>query len=336
MEQVLDITHRSRILPLQQISFFYDSFSLTMQRSSFLVSLLTPLLSLLLGGFFVVSGIGKLLDVEAFSWVMNGYGLGSVAWIAVFVPPAEVLLGLALAFGIRLRLYAALSLVLLLMFTAGFAVAYFGHGVQDCGCFGAITVLKTSPAISFARNGLLLLLAAVLWCVAPDEVLPLTRWQQGMMIVLAIVLFTASGVSYRKPLLSVRPFLGEKISQTPLQSLLSAGRLVSPQDSTMFVFIFGASCSHCWNMTANVKEFAASGVAGRVVAIAGGDSTELARYQAAFRPNFPIVLVPAVTVEGLVSRLPTAFVVRGGAVEQVFEGEVPSPQTLERMRSGRQ
>jgi uncharacterized membrane protein YphA (DoxX/SURF4 family) len=303
-----------------------------MQRFSF--SLFQPLLasalSLLLGGFFVVSGIGKLLDVGAFANTLYEYGLGSIAWVAVFVPPAEVLLGLALAFGIHHRLYAIVSLVLLVVLSIAFAQAYLGHGVQDCGCFGAIHVLKSSPLVSFGRNGLFMLFAALLWYYAPDEVLPLTRWQHGSMIVLGAVLCAASGLSYHKPFLAQHPFEGERLALTPLQPILARHFGSTSQDSALAIFVFGVGCSRCWNMSANVKEFATNNTAGHVVGIAGGDSLELVRYQKALRPNFPVALVADTTVERLVSRLPTLFLVRKGVIERVVEGEIPSPHVLSR------
>ena len=114
-------------------------------------SALSMLSMLVLGVFFLASGVGKVVDVPAFMEVLKAYGLtgGIVPFLALSVPPLEVLLGLALLTGHAGRGMGLLSAVLLMGFTAAFAVAYFGKGVTDCGCFGALDALKTRPVVSF-------------------------------------------------------------------------------------------------------------------------------------------------------------------------------------------
>lgn len=316
------------------------------------VSLASHLLAMsaaaVVGVFFLISGVGKMLDVEAFARLLGEYGVPSLSWLAPFIPPLEVLLGLLLVLGVDGKRYNAVALVALVLFTAGFANAYFGRGVTDCGCFGVFAgrlqgSFWVAPATTFVRNGVLMLLAAVAWWKSPDEILPLGVWQWRGIAALSIVLFTVSGVSYRAPLLAEQRFVGEQFVQTPLASLLRenpqtssaqfAQQVSQQKDSSALyaVMVFGVECSHCWNATENVKALQASGLVKELVAIGGGDSTGFRRYVANFAPNFPIVLLPEERVAAFARRFPTLWLIRSGKVVMLFEQDIPSPVTLRKM-----
>lgn len=304
-------------------------------------SLLASALAALLGLFFVLSAIGKLLDVEAFSWLLHDYGLGEVSWIAPLIPPAELLLGVLLCLGVRARLCAILAFSMLVVFSVGFVYAYFWRGVSDCGCFGTLTALKTSPTLSFLRNAVLLLLCVAVWRLSPDEVVPLERWQRASLVLLMGVVCILSGMSYREPLYTTSPFLMERIESTPLGALLdnrSADTLFSnvlphhSSSSSYLVFAFGLSCPHCWNMSENVKSFVHSSGSGALVSgvlgIGGGDSLALRRYIEHVKPNFPIRIVSDSLLSSIVQRYPTAFLVEHGVITRVWQQEIPSAATL--------
>jgi uncharacterized membrane protein YphA (DoxX/SURF4 family) len=360
------------------------------------LSLLPVVSVLLLGAFFVLSGVGKLLDVEAFAWVLRDYahalpfGLGespsglfasAFQLGAPFVPVLEILLGLVLMMGVDNRRYAALALVALLVFTVLAGLAYVhaeahtsaavsgavsgamsgavSGAMPDCGCFGRFSTmpvfsfLKTTLLGAILRNLVLMMLAGIILVVAPDgiapsEVSPLALWQRRAMLVLTVVLCVAAGVSYRTPLLPFQPLLGQPISQTPLHKWLVADSLASdsvsnsaksiPRDSsaTTLIVIFSPECRHCWDATANVQaahergSFAVKGFVSRAAANSVVTNS-IADYQQRFGTTFPIQHVPPDVLSPLVRSLPTALLVRDGVVVRVFEREIPSPQTIERM-----
>jgi len=300
------------------------------------------------GAGFLISGIGKMLDVEAFAQLLGEYGVPSLSWLAPFIPPLEVLLGLLLILGVDNKRYTAIACVVLVVFTAGFANAYLGRGVTDCGCFGVFAgslqgSLWLTPTTTFIRNGVLILLAVVAWWKSPDELLPLGVWQWRGIAVLSIVLFTIAGVSYRTPLIAEQRFVGEAFAQTPLANVLREApqiltkqfvqQVAQPSDSSALyaVMVFGVECSHCWNATENVKALKASGVVKELIAIGGGDSTGLRRYTANFAPNFPIVLLPEERAAAFARRFPTVWLIRRGKVFMLFEQDIPSPVTLRDM-----
>ncbi len=117
---------------------------------------------LLLGGLFLYAGALKAMDVEAFAGAIAAYRLlpatGNLL-LAAILPYVEILAGLLLLTGSRVRASALLlgSLSLVFMVVLATVIA---RGLQiDCGCFGAAD--STPPAAALWRNAGILLLAAL-------------------------------------------------------------------------------------------------------------------------------------------------------------------------------
>lgn len=100
--------------------------------------------SVIVGIFFLISGIGKVFSTAAFSDLIFQYGLGYMMILSPLIVVIEILLGLFLILLIKPRRYSFLSFILLVVFTAAFAYAHFRNGVDDCGCFGSMQPLRNS------------------------------------------------------------------------------------------------------------------------------------------------------------------------------------------------
>lgn len=107
-----------------------------------------------LGGFFLLAGGVKALDpgsfqAEVLAYQIVGHG---VSWlVAHYLPVFEIMLGLGILLGIRLRFAAGLSIALLVGFIAALAWTW-GQGIDlSCGCLGAIDFIEGQPA-AIARD----------------------------------------------------------------------------------------------------------------------------------------------------------------------------------------
>jgi uncharacterized membrane protein YphA (DoxX/SURF4 family) len=110
---------------------------------------------------FIYAGSLKLMDPKAFARIISQYGLlpePLLPVVAIGLPAAEVLAGIALLFDLRPGLYGISGMVLLF-------VAVLGYGILnemdiDCGCFGPEELANRSNlAHAFYRD--LVLLGAV-------------------------------------------------------------------------------------------------------------------------------------------------------------------------------
>jgi len=135
---------------------------------------------LALAGIFIYAGYSKifypnqmfrpvallkfsvLANLSNFGNQVNSYKLlpqAGVDFVAHTLPFAEIMIGLLLLIGWRLRIWACIVTLLLLSFFAMVTRAYILHLPIDCGCFG-----KPEPVTSFTllRDGSFLLLACLL------------------------------------------------------------------------------------------------------------------------------------------------------------------------------
>jgi len=125
----------------------------------------------LVGALFIVSGLIKANDVVGFSFKLHDYFAPDVLDIpflleytyplAVFICIAEIMLGLSVLVGAKMRL-TAWSLLLMILFFDGltFYSAYFDK-VTDCGCFG--DAIKLTPWESFAKDVALSILIFIIF-----------------------------------------------------------------------------------------------------------------------------------------------------------------------------
>lgn len=126
---------------------------------------------IVVGFLFILSGFIKLNDPVGFSFKLEEYFSSGVLDLPFFMPYAlaislimvilEVLLGVMLLIGFRVK-FTLWSLLLMIVFFTflTFYSAYFNK-VTDCGCFG--DAIKLTPWESFTKDIVLLVLILVLF-----------------------------------------------------------------------------------------------------------------------------------------------------------------------------
>lgn len=158
---------------------------------------------LIVGGLFIFSGLIKVNDpvgtaikleeyfdvfandIASFFYLFKDIALP----LAVFLVVAEVVLGVMLITGVRLKFTVwALSLMILFFTFLTFYSAYFNK-VTDCGCFG--DAIKLTPWESFTKDVILLILIGILFVFRKNlsnDVLPWAKWTVRISLVMSLVL----------------------------------------------------------------------------------------------------------------------------------------------------
>jgi len=118
-------------------------------------------LEVILGVVFLIGAVLKAQDLNLFSVQINAYGVISsknllpIAALAALA--VELLLGCALLFRVRLRMFTYVAVEgLLAFFTLLILYGWIFHDLKNCGCFGP---LEVSPGISIAKNAVLAAIA---------------------------------------------------------------------------------------------------------------------------------------------------------------------------------
>ena len=135
---------------------------------------------LVLGGIFVYAGVAKIFLPNAHLWPMfvlkfsittnlstfaqqvESYKIlsaGASDFVAHILPFTEIVLGLLLLIGWRLRIWATLVTLILLGFLSAVTRAYLLHMDINCGCFGTPEPLT---GMTVVRDSLLALLAVLM------------------------------------------------------------------------------------------------------------------------------------------------------------------------------
>lgn len=161
------------------------------------------IIRLFVGGLFIFSGLIKVNDpvgtaikleeyfdvfsndIASFFYIFKDIALP----LAVFLVVAEVVLGIMLIVGVRLRFTVwALSLMILFFTFLTFYSAYFNK-VTDCGCFG--DAIKLTPWESFTKDVILLVLIGVLFVFRKDlsnDGANWAKWTVRVSLVLSVLL----------------------------------------------------------------------------------------------------------------------------------------------------
>lgn len=179
---------------------------------------------ILVGALFIISGLIKLNDPVGFSFKLEEYFSAGVLDLPFFEPYAlaisifvvifEVLLGVMLLIGFRVRLTVWSLLLMIVFFTfLTFYSAYFNK-VTDCGCFG--DAIKLTPWESFTKDIILLVLIVLLFVGRKYITSIFGNYTQRIIIVVALVssAFYVYYVLNHLPVVDFRPYkIGANIEE---------------------------------------------------------------------------------------------------------------------------
>lgn len=174
---------------------------------------------LIVGGLFIFSGLIKVndpvgtsikfeeyfdvfsYDIAPFFAYLKDYSLS----LAVILVVLEVVLGVMLILGVKLRLTVILLSLMILFFTfLTFYSAYFNK-VTDCGCFG--DAIKLTPWESFYKDIFLLVLIAVLFVFRKHLIDTSSPWLNGAAVIFFLVSLSLAIMAIRNlPFIDFRAY----------------------------------------------------------------------------------------------------------------------------------
>lgn len=197
---------------------------------------LVNLVRIIVGIFFIISGLVKVIDPRGFSYKLEEYFAPDVLDLtflidyalplATFFVVFEIILGLLLLMGLwrKFTLYSLLFIIVFFTFLT-FYSAYFDK-VTDCGCFG--DALKFTPWQSFGKD--VILLIGILFLFWKNKYLP--RWisKTYAHIFLSLSLLFSAFLAYRGIWhLPIKDFRAYAIDKNIIEGMKSAKELGLPQ-----------------------------------------------------------------------------------------------------------
>ncbi|MBC8770192.1 DoxX family protein [Arenibacter sp. BSSL-BM3] len=185
---------------------------------------IVALCRIIVGVLFIISGFIKLNDPVGFSFKLEEYFSPGVLdldflmpyalGISIFVVILEVLLGVMLLIGFRIKITLWSLLLMIVFFTfLTFYSAYFNK-VTDCGCFG--DAIKLTPWESFTKDVILLVLIVILFLGVKHIKSPLGNRSQRLLVGLSLLISAifAYYVLNHLPAIDFRPYkIGANIEE---------------------------------------------------------------------------------------------------------------------------
>jgi uncharacterized membrane protein YphA (DoxX/SURF4 family) len=290
-----------------------------------------------LGLVFLVAGLAKVVDPEAFAEVVKAEGLDvvvSAMVVALLAIALEVGLGLALALGLRTRRVLAVSTVLVVgfLFLTGRAYVHFLRGdapaVHSCGCFG--NLVDRSPAAAFWQDVAMLVPALVLAWLAPLRADGPARTRRWITVAAATLGSVALGIAAPSlPLDGIATRLHEGDSVKEICT--SAGRKrvcltsVLPDLATGRHVVVLADLDDAGFRAAvpELNAYAADGKGPRLLVLAAVGSDDVAAFCLTAGATCPLMAGPVTLLRPLYRRLPRSFLVEDGHVTTVWNGLPP-------------
>ena len=196
---------------------------------------------LLVGILFIFSGLVKANDPLGLSYKMQEFfevwNLAALdTWtlgFSVIMIVFEILAGVAVILGWRMRLFAWLLLLLIIFFSFLTGYAVISGKIRECGCFGNCIPLQAMG--SFMKDLILLLLIGILF-VYRKEIQPFTTTGNSQLILIITLVFSFSIQWYALrylPLVDCLPF---KKGASILEKMKAPPNAIP--DSTVINFVY--------------------------------------------------------------------------------------------------
>ena len=278
--------------------------------------------SYIVGIVFLLSSFAKASDSGYFASILSQYGSPFMQFLAPIIILAEAFLGLLLLFFPKTRMFSIFSLIFLLVVIAGYAYGIVFKGIEDCGCFGHLKFLSSSPIIVFARNVVLVILLLISIKYNSNSSIENYKTWFIISIVLVIISFFA-GFSY-----NVTP-----IKKKSLPQLVDSGLqrfIETSPDSTYFVFLFSYKCPRCLNSIANLNKYEEDGIADKVYGLStviDGDEKYVETFNKNFSHSFEIINCSK-ELFNVTSDFPTSYLIKNNQIVLMMKGELPCSYVL--------
>lgn len=193
------------------------------------------------GLLFIFSGLIKANDPSGLSYKMqeffevwgwnflNDYTLSFALLMNVF----EVLAGVAVIIGWRMRLFSWLLLLLIIFFTFLTGYALFSGKIKTCGCFG--DCLPLTPAQSFGKDIFLLVVILVLFTAA-KRIKSSVKPFAAVFLLILVTAATSAGQWYVLQHLPVVDCLPYKKGNDILEQMKTPAGAVPDSFSIVFIY----------------------------------------------------------------------------------------------------
>ncbi len=285
------------------------------------------IVSYIIGIIFMLSGIGKALNVFLFQSLIHSYGFAYLDLVAPVIVLVELILSFLFLSLERVKTLSIFGIALIILFTAVYTYGYTQIGITDCGCMGVIRIPDIHPVYVYSRNIILLVLLNYLYFASDN--LP-TKWSQTRHIVFFLYIVVSmfwAGMSFRpKAFIPQRKHCLENhdAKRTILRNYI-------PTDKSALVLCYSYECTHCMNTMENFFALQRYNLVDTIIAVAVvQDNTRNDSIVPLIRRYYPQLGEIEILSDSLpqITEFPTSLLIEHDTIKQVVVGEMPNPYLL--------
>lgn len=202
-------------------------------------------LSVILGLFFIISGISKIFPIEPFEFIFVEKGIFSwviASFAARIIIAIEISLGLLLIFNQYVRFTTVSILILLSVFSIFilYDLLILGNN-SDCGCMG--TWLKFTNTQSLLKNFLLLFSTIIVYKFSS---ISWSKWWITALIILApvVTIFIINTVTFSHEFV-YNPDEKVEIEFEKFSNITNENDTINFKKGNRLIAFFSSQCPHC-------------------------------------------------------------------------------------------
>lgn len=207
--------------------------------------LLTTIIRLLLGVFFIGTAVLKLLSIDNFEIYIYSFGLFSYTWTTFFsrlLIFIELVIGISLVLKICFKQIWWLTLLMMVSFTLFLVYTALFRNDSNCHCFGSLVELN--PIQSIFKNIIVIVLLLIIKNEQSHDYKPaLRKWLVALTLVVSFVI---SFVLLPMDVVYNRIYSdNEEVNEAAFYEILNDSAFVELQEGRYLINYALAGCKYC-------------------------------------------------------------------------------------------
>jgi uncharacterized membrane protein YphA (DoxX/SURF4 family) len=295
-------------------------------------------LSIIAGGYFLISAIGKAFDMGGFAAILAKFQFPGLNFFAPLIIFFELGIALALLLNLRTRNAAKFAMVALTIFSLAFLNANSFQTLDSCGCLGVLSLNGGSekPIGVIVRNLVLFVFSYFIYKNSNSLEKSVEYWKKYL-IILSFVLFAyIMGFTFNNKL-EFDTFLkdkkntfdlrGEAFAKTPLANY----NIDLGDNESSMIFCFDYSCPFFWNSVANLQEYRKCSPFDTIILIGTDSNNEKNTFENAFNTTFDHINVEPDEFINSIGISPCTYLIMNDTVKIQIPGTLPAYQNIQKL-----
>lgn len=282
------------------------------------------IITFIIGIIFIISGFSKALDFKYFVSIINNYCNFYPEIIANCIIILEIVLGIMILFRIALKYTSLICFIVVSLFTLIYTYGWVFLGIHDCGCFGKIQFINSSPAFFYVRNIILLLVLFFIYKTIDRNIDRTLHLSISYYIATIITTCVATFLCWNSSNTSFNKNMSISNEKIPIKNHILNNYIKVSSDSSYLISVFSYDCPHCINSFGNLSQYNNHDYIDKVIGLCQNNMDAKEKFVKFFKPSFEIKDLPEKDFYEISEIYPISFFVKNDSITKIIVGEIPS------------